>query len=434
MLTNRSIKYIAVFILLFVAGLLMGNRVLLIMSLAPFSLVVIGLFIKTPQTVKLESGHLPGRVWVGEIIDVKYQITVKEGIGAFTLHQDLPPHFSLESGNNLRTFWKGWKPLTITLNYRLRCTKRGSYTLLPIKYSGEHLAWLKPPVEATLGENHQLTVYPRIMNVKNIRGIPGEATSPYPVIDIARIGVHTTDFREIRQYVAGDPVKNINWKATARVCSPNPWPLTNEFEVEGKKSVWIFLDASKTLEVGTDIENAFEYSLEAANAVLYYYLNRGYRAGLYVFNNQGQLFYPETGQKQFVKISRKLLDLTAGHKYDEFPMAVEKCRRYILGYSPLCVVITRLDNRFSDNIVNGIKLLRRLKGRQQRRLPIMVINIPGYAMVGGQSTFDENASLMMQLNSRPKAQHIRALGAAVLNWDPLKENLNAALLKTLRKR
>ena len=93
------------------------------------------------------------------------------------------------------------------------------------------------------------------------------ATSPFPVIDVAKIGVATTDFREIRNYVYGDPVKNINWKATARCTSPQAWPLTNEYEVEGKKTVWIFQDASRFLEVGTDIENAFEYCLEAANSV-----------------------------------------------------------------------------------------------------------------------------------------------------------------------
>lgn len=433
MLTTRSIKYIAIFIVFLITGLLLGNRILLIVSLIPFSLVVLGLFIHNPQQFKLEPNILPERVWIGDVIDVQYQVTVSGGLGPFVLHQDLPPHFSLEAGNNLRTFWKGWKPLHIVFAYKLLCTKRGTYTILPVKYSSSHIIWLKPSLEGSLGENRLLTVYPKIMNVKN-RGIPGQAASPYPTIDIAKIGVTTTDFREIRRYIAGDPIKNINWKATARVSSPNPWPLTNEFEVEGKKSVWVFLDASKTLEVGTEIENAFEYSLEAANAVVFYYLNRGYRVGMYVFNNQGQLYYPDTGKKQFLKISRQLLDLSAIHKFDEFPLAVEKCREYILGYNPLCVIITRLDNRFSGNIVSGIKILRHFKGRQKRRLPIMVINIPGYSMLAGQGEYDENAAMMMQLTTRPRIQQIRALGAAVLSWNPLKENLSAALLKSMRKR
>jgi uncharacterized protein (DUF58 family) len=434
MLTTRSIKYIAVFIILLIFGLLLGNRILLVMSLIPFGLLVLGLLINSPQGIVLGSKYIPGRVWVGSVIDVQYTVKVTGGMGYFTLHQDLPPHFSLESGNNLRTFWKGLRTLEITFAYKIRCTKRGIYTLLPIKYSSNHVIWLKPAVEASLGENHPLIVHPKIMNVKSIRGLPGQAISPYPSIDIAKMGVTTTDFREIRDYLPGDPIKNINWKATARVCSPDPWPLTNEYEVEGKKAVWIFLDGSRILEVGTEIENAFEFSLEAANAVMYYYLNHGYRVGMYVFNNQGQLFYPDTGKKQFLKVSRHLLDLNAGNKYNEFPMAVEKCRPYILGLNPLCVIITRLDNRFSGNIVNGVKKIRQFSGGHRRHLPILVLNIPGYSMVAGQGSIDENATLMMRLNTRPRIQQIRALGAAVMNWDPLKENLNAALVKTLKKK
>ena len=70
--------------------------------------------------------------------------------------------------------------------------------------------------QGTLGEPIELLVQPTILNLRRIRGVPGIATSPFPVIDIAKIGVATTDFREIRSYVHGDPVKNINWKATAR--------------------------------------------------------------------------------------------------------------------------------------------------------------------------------------------------------------------------
>jgi uncharacterized protein (DUF58 family) len=434
MLTSRALKYIAIFIALFIAGLLLGNRVLLVMSLIPFGLLVIGLFINNPQPFKIVSQPLPGRVWVGEVLEVRHQITVHGGMGPFILHQDLPPHFALESGNNLRAYWKGWQPLSVTLEYRLRCTKRGSYTLLPLKYSSRHVIWLKPPIESTQGENHPLVVFPRIMNVRNIRGVPAQAIAPYPTLDIAKIGVTTTDFREIRRYVPGDPIKNINWKATARVVDSNPWPLTNEYEVEGKKSVWVFLDSSKTLEVGNDIENAFEYSLEAANAVIYYYINRGYRTGLYVFNNMGQLYYPDTGKKQFIKISRQLLNLQAGFKVDEFPLAVEKSRTYILGFNPLCIVITRLDSRFAGHIITGIRLLRHYAGRQRRRLPVMVINIPAYGIVKGMGDFDQNAALMMQLNTRPRVNEIRSLGAAVIDWNPLKENLNAVMLRTLKTR
>jgi len=43
------------------------------------------------------------------------------------------------------------------------------------------------------------------------------------------------------------------------------WPVVNEFEKEGKKSVWIFLDTSKIMSFGSNIKNVKEYSVEAVN-------------------------------------------------------------------------------------------------------------------------------------------------------------------------
>ena len=404
------------------------------MSLVPLSLISVGLIITAPGQMTVKSKEVVSRAWVGDVIEVKYEVMVNSGLGVFSLHQELPPYFGLAEGSNLRVFWKGWHSQTYLFCYKIRCTKRGSYNLEQIQWEANHPLRLTPTEQGALGETHDLVVRPRILNVRRVRGIPGIATSPFPVIDMAKIGVTTTDFREIRKYVYGDPIKNINWKATARITSPHPWPLTNEFEVEGKKTVWLFLDASRVLEAGTNIENTFEYCLEAANSVLYFYLDRGYRAGMFIFNGKDQLFYPDAGKKQFLKISRELIDIAASDKVDQFPAAVEKCRRYILGYNPLCIVISRLDSHYSENIVTGVRKLRQLLGRQKRKLPVMVINVPGYNIIAGDEIYDDNTTVFMQLNTRPRVQQLRRLGALVLDWNPRKESFGTALLRLVKTR
>jgi uncharacterized protein (DUF58 family) len=432
MLTTRSIKYLGLFIACLIIGLLLGNRIILVMSLIPLSLILTGYIAVPPGNFRLKSRLLTSQVWVGDTLEVKYEVSVGSGFGVFVLHQDLPPHFMLSEGNNLRVLWKGWRAQSYIFSYKLLCTKRGTYTILPLKWESNHFLRLLSTREDELGDPFELTVRPKLLNIHRIRGIPGIAASPFPVIDMAKIGVATTDFREIRRYVYGDPVKNINWKATARVTRPDAWPLTNEYEVEGKKSVWVFLDASKILEVGNDIENVFEYCLEAANGIIYFYLNGGYRVGLYVFNGNGQLFYPDAGMKQFFKISRELIDLKSGNKVDDFPLAVEKCRSYLLGYNPLCVIITRLDSRYSDSIIQGVRGLRQMRGRRTGKLPVMVINVAGYHIVSYNKTYDANTAVLMRLNTRPRMQQIRRLGGSVLDWNPRKESFGAALLKLVK--
>jgi uncharacterized protein (DUF58 family) len=432
MLTRHSLKYMVLFYACLIAGLLLGNRIVIFMSLIPLGVLIIGLLTPSPGRFILQQAISPARVRVGEEIEVRYTFRVGSGIGVFSFFQELPSHFALTQGNNLRLFWKGWGAAEYSYSYVIRCTKRGQYILPPLKWEGNHLLRLTQTREGSLGDPVDITVNPRLLNIRRIRGLPGIASSPFPVIDMARIGVATTDFREIRDYVHGDPVKNINWKATARNAGQEMRPLVNEYEVEGKKAVWIFLDASWFLEIGTSIENSFEYCLEAANGAAYYFLDRGYRVGMYIFNDGGKLFYPDTGRKQYLKISRELLGLNASKEFDELPRAVEKCRSYILGYNPLCVIISGLDNRLGDSLVMGVMKLKKFRGRHKRKLPVMLINVAGYNLVPQREVYDENAAILMKFNTRPRINRLRSLGASVLDWNPRKGSFGNALLKQVK--
>lgn len=433
MLSTHATKFIALFFGLLLAGLLFGNMVVLVMSLLPLSLLLAGLLTEPPRHVEVKGGEIKPSIWLGDIVEISREVTVSDGFGIVTLYQELPPHFSLVEGNNLQMRRKSWGKDTFTFAFKVRCAKRGHYVLPPLRWETRHVLGLTQAHYGAPGEPVEILVQPRILNLRRIRGVAGIATSPFPVIDMAKIGVATTDFREIREYVYGDAVKNINWKATARQAAHgNPRPLVNEYEVEGKKSVWIFLDAAAYLEVGTDIENSFEYCLEAANGVAYYFSDRGYRVGMYIYNDGDKLFYPDAGKKQFLRISRELINLNTSQRYDEFPKAIEKCRRYLLGYNPLCIIISRLDTRYNSDIVRGVGKLRLLRGRRRRKLPVMVVSVAGYNVIPRLDEYDENSALMLQLQTRPQSQQLRRLGASLLEWNPRKENFSTALLRQVK--
>jgi len=434
MLTKYSLKFITIFIFSLLLGLILGNRVIITMSVLPLSLILVGIILESPDDLVIQNNWNSSRIWVGDNIGISYEVTVGKGLGPVFLFQELPRHFALIEGNNFQVFWKGWHSRKFTFSYKICCTKRGIYTFPPVKWESNQVLKLTQPHEGDSGESIEIQVHPKILNIRRVRNLKGIAAIPFPVNDIAKMGVATTDFREIRNYTYGDPIKNINWKATARSASQQVWPLTNEYEVEGKKTIWLFLDSAGELEIGTNIKNAFEYSIEAANAITYYYVDQGYRVGMYIFNGGGELFYPDAGKKQFLKISRHLLGLEAGMHSDKFPTAIEKSRQYILGNSPMCVIITGLDSQHADTIIAGVKQLRQMLGRQRHKLPILVINIAGYNIMPTHKEYDDNACVLLKLRTRPKIQQLRHLGASVLDWSPLKESFGTALLKQLKAR
>jgi len=64
---------------------------------------------------------------------------------------------------------------------------------------------------------------------------------PMPEGALASMGMTTQEFKELRLYSPGDPFKAINWKVTFEKFGQGQYlACGNEFEKEGKKSVWIF--------------------------------------------------------------------------------------------------------------------------------------------------------------------------------------------------
>ena len=119
------------------------------------------------------------------------------------------------------------------------------------------------------------------------------------------MGIITTDFREIRDYLPGDPYRSINWKATARraVQYRDSFPKVNEFEREGKKIVWIFLDKSAEMSLGPMIKNPFEYAIQAAACLARFYLERDCKVGLCIYSARGaeKIVFPDVGGRQYYK-------------------------------------------------------------------------------------------------------------------------------------
>ena len=435
MLSEKLIGFLGLFGGVFILALLLGNFILLSFSLVPLFLILLGLLLKPPKTINVKTGEIKKPIWAGDVIEISHEVVIGDGVGVVLLHQKLPAEFELVRGNNFKIFWKEAGEKSFIWSYSVRCPKRGKYVLPKVNWESRHILGLLQTSFGSSGSAIEMIVRPKILNIRRIRGIPGIALSPYPVIDIARIGVPTTDFREIRNYRQGDPIRAINWKVTARQAGRGVfWPLVNDFEVEGKKAVWIFLDAAAYMEVGTTVENAFEYALEAANGVAFYYLERGYRVGVYVYHDERKLCYPDSGRKQFNRLSQELIELKTSPTGDEFPQAIDRCRGYILGLRPLCIIISRLDGPLAKSLLDGVKKLAKFRGRSRRRFPVMVISIPGYEVLPKSTRYERYAALLSRLETRPLVHALQRLGAAVLEWNPRRESFATALLRQTRTR
>lgn len=91
------------------------------------------------------------------------------------------------------------------------------------------------------------------------------------------------DFEEVRQYIAGDDIRNIDWIVTARTGEPHSKVFTEEKErpsfIVADQSSWMFFGSKR-----------FVKSVSAAHAAAlaaFYTLKRGDRTGGLIFNETG---------------------------------------------------------------------------------------------------------------------------------------------------
>jgi uncharacterized protein (DUF58 family) len=164
MLSTHATKYIALFFGLLITGLLFGNMVVLVISLAPLGLLLVGLLTEPPRRLAVTTPPIDTSIWVGDTVEISRTVTVPEGFGIITLYQELPQHFILVEGNNLQYFRKTWKPSSFTFSFKIRCAKRGHYVLRPFRWETRHVlnltqAYYSPEL-STCGASEALKVSP----------------------------------------------------------------------------------------------------------------------------------------------------------------------------------------------------------------------------------------------------------------------------------
>jgi uncharacterized protein (DUF58 family) len=433
--TKITVSYLSIFAALFIVGLLLTNPVFLYTSLVPLFFIIIGIILDGPKSIQISRREGKTSCFIGETIEIAIDVTINDGFGTLILRDSIPEYFELVEGNNFKVIWKGIKTKKETINYKVRCTKRGVYHFENLNWESRHALSLKQTISGNFAQRQTLVVRIRTIPIRKIRNLKTMTKLPLPIGSMSRTGISTTDFKEVREYYYGDPYRKINWKITARTASRSSIiPFVNEFEKEGKKFVWIFVDGSPAMgSHGNVISNAFEYSLDATNNLAQYYLERDCFVGVYLYNKNHRLLYPDLGRRQRFKIARELLQMDMD-KEESLRESIRRCRSYLVGSNPLSIIITTLSQDRKYDIIDGIKELAKYSKKVTRSTtPILIINVVSYHFAA--KTLEENMSAnILQAKAYPIKNRLRKAGAIVVDWNPLEQSMVKVLLKEVGRR
>lgn len=446
-----TLKIANVAYLFMIAGLLLGNRVYLWALLFLISLLALGSLVKPPHAVRV-TRSLPARIWsVGNNCRVEVSLEVKKGMGPIIIADLLPQAFRLAEGNNMQLFWKGLRTLSASYSYQVCPAKPGKHNFDGVIWRSWDALGLFAGQVITEEVLAEMEVIPRLARIKKKRNVAPYSPLPFPSGARTAHGISTLEFKELRFYQHGDPLKNINWKATARSLQSGSMPVVNEFEREGKKAVWIFLDHSKAMYMGTNIRNSWDCAIQAINSLASYYLRENINVGFSTYGKSNHFIYPGMGWQHYWRILRLLVSIESGvesgeessgsndesngespagqvdqvEKWYNLKQVAMRHRAYFMGQQPFSIVITCVTPESSAIIREGARQLANQVWLKGTKYPVVVINISGYNLLA-RTENDRAAARLLQIRDW---SHLAKLKKKVywVDWSPAAMDFSLAL-------
>lgn len=112
------------------------------------------------------------------------------------------------------------------------------------------------------------------------------------------------EFDEVREYTPGDDIRSIDWNVTARMGSPH----VKSFVEERELTVILVVDASASLDFGTQERTKAEAAAEVCALLAFSATKNNDKVGLVVFTDDVELYLPpRKGRRQVLRVIREVL-------------------------------------------------------------------------------------------------------------------------------
>ncbi|MGL1932133.1 MAG: DUF58 domain-containing protein [Desulfotalea sp.] len=112
------------------------------------------------------------------------------------------------------------------------------------------------------------------------------------------------DFDEVREYVSGDDIRNIDWNVTARTGLAHIKKFTEEREL----TIMLMIDISASGDFGSINTSKREIMAEIASVLAFSAIKNGDKVGLILFTDVIELYIPpKKGRSHILRVVREIL-------------------------------------------------------------------------------------------------------------------------------
>lgn len=298
---------------------------------APFALTLaLGLAGARPPDVRVELELDRDRVLEGEEITLALELEARDPASRLELLVELPRRLEPVEGRN---------PIAIRLEageerrleLRLRCARWGGFVIRQVHLRARDPAGLQT-WERTVEDPLTLRVYPRPEALREL--VRPLQTQAFAGNRVSRDRSEGLEFADLRPFVAGDRIRQINWRASAR---RNELWVNQQF-AERNADVILFLDSFT--EARDEAAGTLDQAIRAAASLTERYLAQKDRVGLVNFGGVLNWLQPGTGQVQLYRIVEALLntEITLSYAWKEIEVLPRRTlppKALVLALTPL---------------------------------------------------------------------------------------------------
>lgn len=408
MWTKKGWLYLSMGVVLTFVGLVFRSTALLVLSVMLLATVLVTQFFSRLGKIASMREMSSEKIFEDGIVTVDLALVNKGGrTGFLEIRDKLPKQIQIEEGTNYLII--DLRPNeSLRMRYRVKAPIRGIYEFGPVTLRAQDVfnVFYKE-LQLELVDN--VTVFPIVYDIKDL---PIRSRTPklFPGASKVKQPGPGSEFFLIRNYVPGDPFKNINWKAYARTGEL----LVNEKEREAVSDIVIMLDSRANSATGTLGHNALIYGSRAAATLTNFFIKRRDSVALIVFGEKLLSIKPSQGSKQLYEI---LTALAGADSMGNLPMkgVVEVSSPYMPRRSPV-ILITNLDG--DPTVIDAISILRTLE------FDVVVLtpsSIEFELMSRKRLEAGVEKSLeyeVLRLERDILIQDLRGYGASIVEWDP----------------
>ncbi|MFT6065667.1 MAG: hypothetical protein ACJAQX_001541 [Polaribacter sp.] len=325
------------------------SKMLLFMLLV---LTFIDVFIlyQTKKGIKIDR-NLPERLSNGD--ENKISISIKNEypfVTHLSLIEELPYQFQKRNFIFDQDLQKKEEK---TIHYDVRPTERGVYSFGCVNvYANSSLKLATK--KYVLGEEKELKCYPSFLKLRefNIKAFNSAAAS-YGSKKVRRIG-NSLEFEQIKEYVSGDDIRTVNWKATAK---RNHF-MVNQYVEEKSQSVYTIIDKGRAMQMQFNGLSLLDYAVNATLAISNIILRKQDKAGMLSFSTKLEDWVvAERRSSQMSLISEALHNIKTNFSEPDFSTLYSVVKRKITHRS-LLILFTNFET--IDGLNRQLPYLRAL--------------------------------------------------------------------------